>query len=282
MDINLARTFLTVAETGSFIDTARRMHVTQSTVSARIRGLEDLLGRPLFERSKSGAELTSAGKQFRKHAMALVRVWQHARLEVGLSTEHTDHLAIGAPTNFWEGFMLKWVAWMRENIPEIAVSTNTALTDQLTQRLVEGTLDLAVMYRPNQPAGFVAEHLFDEQFVLVTNARAPLRRDASDYVFIDWGADFQQDHAAAYPELANTGLNLDIGSAGVNYMLRNNASGYFPMRMVKTHIARGRLRQTKRARKFAYPVYMVYPEDRDEEAYQPILDSLRKTASKLG
>ena len=45
MDINLARTFLMVAETGSFIDAARKMNVTQSTVSARIKSLEDLLGR---------------------------------------------------------------------------------------------------------------------------------------------------------------------------------------------------------------------------------------------
>ncbi|MGH1417325.1 MAG: LysR family transcriptional regulator [Hyphomicrobiaceae bacterium] len=281
MDINLARTFLTVAETGSFIDAARRMHVTQSTVSSRIRSLEDLLGRALFERSKSGAELTSAGEQFRKHAMALVRVWQHARLEVGLTTAHSDHLAVGAAPNFWDGFMLKWVAWMRENIPEIAVSTNSALTEQLTQQLIEGTLDLAVMYRPNQPAGFVIEHLFDEQFVLVTNARAPLRRDASDYVFTDWGPDFQQDHAAAYPDMANSGLNLDIGSAGLAYILTNKASGYFPMRLVKTHISRGRLRLAKRARKFTYPVFMVYPEDYDEEAYEPILDGLRRTARRL-
>ena len=55
MDINLARTFLTVAETGSFIEAARKMHVTQSTVSARVKVLEDLLGRPLFQRSKYGA-----------------------------------------------------------------------------------------------------------------------------------------------------------------------------------------------------------------------------------
>jgi len=74
MDVNLARTFLMVADTGSFIDAARKMNVTQSTVSARIKGLEDMLGRPLFERSKSGAELTAAGEQFQKHALALVRV----------------------------------------------------------------------------------------------------------------------------------------------------------------------------------------------------------------
>ncbi|MFK5098316.1 LysR family transcriptional regulator, partial [Klebsiella pneumoniae] len=73
MDIQLARTFLMVAETGSFIEAGRRMNVTQSTVSARIKSLEELFGRPLFERSKSGATLTAAGDQFQKHALALVR-----------------------------------------------------------------------------------------------------------------------------------------------------------------------------------------------------------------
>ena len=53
MDVNLARTFLIVAETGSFVDAARKLNITQSTVSARIKGLEDLLGRPLA----SSAEL---------------------------------------------------------------------------------------------------------------------------------------------------------------------------------------------------------------------------------
>ncbi len=117
MDVNLARTFLMVAETGSFIDAARKMNITQSTVSARIKGLEDLLGRPLFERSKSGAELTAAGEQFQKHALALVRVWQHAQLEVGLSDQHRDHLAVGAPIALWDGFLLKWVSWLRRKHP---------------------------------------------------------------------------------------------------------------------------------------------------------------------
>lgn len=279
MDIALARTFLMVAETGSFIDAARKMNITQSTVSARIKGLEDMLGRPLFERSKTGAELTAAGDQFQKHALALVRVWQHARLEVGLSDQHRDHLAIGAPISLWDGFLLKWVSWMRTNIPDIAVSASEGLSAVLTQRLIEGTLDLAVMYRPAQPPGHTIEHLFDEEFVLVTSAKSGTRRD-SDYVFVDWGPDFQQDHAAAYPELANPGLNLDLKSISIDYLLANESSGYFPMRIVRPYLARGRLKQPKRARKFIYPVYMVYPETRDEEAYEPIIKGLRRVAAK--
>lgn len=281
MDVNLARTFLMVAETGSFIDAARRMNITQSTVSARIKSLEELLGRPLFERSKSGAGLTVAGEQFQKHAIALVRVWQHAQLEVGLSDQHRDHLAIGGPLALWDGFLIKWVAWQRANMADIAVSASAGMPVELTQRLVEGTLDLAVMYRPTQPPGLVTEHLFDEEFVLVTSVPGTQRRNAGDYVFINWCADFQQDHAAAYPELSSPGLNLDLGTVGVDYLLANRCSGYFPFRLVRTLIARGRLRQPKRARKFVYPVYMVYPETRNEEAYEPILAGLRRHAAKL-
>lgn len=279
MDINLARTFLMVAEQKSFVDAARKMNITQSTVSARIKGLEDMLGRPLFERSKSGAELTAAGEQFQKHALALVRVWQHAQLEVGLSDQHRDHLAVGAPMSLWNGFLLSWVSWLRGNIPDIAVSASEGLTAALTQRLIEGTLDLGVMYRPAQPPGHVIEHLFDEEFVLVTSAKS---RTTNDYVFVDWGPDFQQDHAAAYPELSSPGLNLDIGSTSIDYLLNNDASAYFPSRIVRNHLARGRLRRPKRARRFVYPVYMVYPEARDEEAYEPIIGSLRRAAAKFG
>jgi len=281
MDINLARTFLMVAETGSFVDAARKMNITQSTVSARIKGLEDMLGRPLFERSKSGAELTAAGEQFQKHALALVRVWQHAQLEVGLSDQHRDHLAVGAPRSLWDGFLLKWVSWLRTNIPDIAVSASEGLAAVLTQRLIEGTLDLAVMYRPSQPPGHVIEHLFDEEFVLVTSAKSQSRRGANDYVFVDWGPDFQQDHAAAFPEFTNPGLNLDLGSISIDYLLANEASAYFPTRIVRHHLARRRLRRPRRARRFVYPVYMVYPEARNEEAYEPIIEGLRRQAAKF-
>jgi LysR family transcriptional regulator, flagellar master operon regulator len=281
MDVNLARTFLMVAETGSFIDAARKMNLTQSTVSARIKGLEDLLGRPLFERSRLGAELTSAGEQFRKHALALVRIWRHAQLDVGLSGKHRDHLSVGAPNALWEGFLLRWVSWLRANVPDIAVSGMGGLSAVHTQRLVEGTLDLAVLYRPVQLPGFTIEHLFDEEFVLVSSAKPGSRRARPDYVFIDWGIDFQQDHTAAYPELSSPALNLDLGAMGLDYVLANEASGYFPRRMVKTHLARGRLRETKRARRFVYPVYVIFPESRDEEAYAPILDGLRQEAAKV-
>ncbi|MGI9523458.1 MAG: LysR family transcriptional regulator [Hyphomicrobiaceae bacterium] len=281
MDINLARTFLTVADTGSFIEAARKMHVTQSTISARIRTLEDQLDKELFERSKTGAALTFAGEQFRRHALAFVRVWQHAQLDVSGSSKHRDKLSIGAPMSLWDGFLLTWVSWLRHNIPDIAVSGSAQLPSAVTQGILEGKIDLAVMYQPLNFTGLACEHLFDDEFVMVTSVKAGQRRNAYDYVVLDWGPDFELENMADDPDVLNPDLSLDVGSIGVEYLLSNPASGYCPVRIARRHIARGRLRIPQRARRFTYPVYMTYPEFRDEEAFEPILKALRSQASRI-
>lgn len=73
MDIELARTFVEIATSGSFLNASKRLHVTQSTVSLRVKRLEQLLGKPVFVRSRSGIELTPAGEQFERFARTLLK-----------------------------------------------------------------------------------------------------------------------------------------------------------------------------------------------------------------
>jgi DNA-binding transcriptional LysR family regulator len=73
MDIQLAQTFLDIVNTGSFVRAAKRLNVSQTTVSARVRLLESQLGRSLFVRNKAGASLTPAGEQFLRYAQVLVQ-----------------------------------------------------------------------------------------------------------------------------------------------------------------------------------------------------------------
>ena len=87
MDMDQVRTFLEVVEAGSFIRAADALHVTQSTVSARIKELELRLGQPLFVRRKSGVTLTTAGKRFQPHAATLLHVLQQARQDIALPAE---------------------------------------------------------------------------------------------------------------------------------------------------------------------------------------------------
>ena len=72
MDTELARTFLEIVRTRSFVRAAEQLNVSQTTVSARIKTLEERLGRSLFVRNKNGASLTPAGEQFLRYAPMFV------------------------------------------------------------------------------------------------------------------------------------------------------------------------------------------------------------------
>ncbi len=135
------------------------------------------------------------------------------------------------------------------------------------------------MYEPGQPPGLTIEHLFDEEFVLVTSAPGR-RRHHSDYVFVDWGPDFQADHAAAYPELEQHRRQPRSGLDGASTICsptRPPATSRAGSSSI-TSPAAGCASRRGRARSPA-AVYMVYPETRDEEAYEPILEGLRQAAA---
>ena len=267
MDVAQAKTFLAVVETGSFVAAAERVFVTQSTVSTRIKTLEDMFGQQFFERSKAGAVLTAAGQQFLRHAVAFVRVWEHARLDVALSEEHNDHLAVGAQHSLWDGFLLYWIGWMRDNMPGIAVTASSVMSSTFLDAISEGTLDIAIVYRPTQRTGLVIEHLFEEELVLLTSGDAAAPAPGNNYILINWGPEFLADHALAYSGLKQPGLFFDLGTLAVNYLLDKKASGYFPIRTARNFIKDGTLKLIKNAPRFVYPVYLVYPEDIDEVAF---------------
>ena len=84
MNIDALRTFIEVIETGSLVGAARRLNVTQSTVTARMDRLEEEVGQKLLHRYKSGAELTSAGFTFQRYAELMLQGWRRAKSEASL------------------------------------------------------------------------------------------------------------------------------------------------------------------------------------------------------
>ena len=74
MKIDHIRTFLEIATCGNFKRAAGNLNVTQSTVSARVKAMEEQFGRPLFTRGHAGVELTYAGQRFRRYALGIERL----------------------------------------------------------------------------------------------------------------------------------------------------------------------------------------------------------------
>src|SRR5690606_18864273 len=111
MDIAVARTFLEVVKTGSFVSAAANLNLTQTAVSARIRTLETELQRPLFVRNKAGARLTPAGAHFLRFAAAMVQVWERARYAVALPPGRETVVTLGAELSLWSPLLQHWLLW---------------------------------------------------------------------------------------------------------------------------------------------------------------------------
>lgn len=274
MDIDRARTFLEIVHSGSFLKAADRLHVTQTTVSARIRTLEDVLGRQLFIRNRNGAQLTPAGHEFERYALSFVQIWERARHQLAIPSGRTSVVALGGELSLWNPVLLDWLIWMKQRKPEIAIHANVGVPDQLLEQLRTGVLDIAVLYAPKLLPGFRVELLVEEQLVLVrTRSRDGEPDGAEDYVYVDWGPLFAAQHDASSNSFGEPGLFVGLGPLGLSYILRAGGMGYFRRGAAAPHIASGELEIVDGAPEFTYPAYAVYPES--SEAREDIQEALR-------
>lgn len=271
MDIELARTFLEIVSTGSFIKASDRLNVGQTTVSARIRLLEQQLGRPLFVRNKSGASLTAAGEQFLRYAPTFVQLWQRARSQVAVPEGHRAVLSVGSEVSLWQPLLLDWVLWMRRSITDVALRVHVDVPQDLINHVAAGVVDVAIMYAPPHRPGLEVDLLMEEELVLATTDPDPKN---SDYVHVDWGPDFQLHHGVSFPE-ANPGLSANLGPLALNYVLAAGGSGYFRTQAIQPYLESGKLHLVADAPRFSYPVYVVHSATTDHTVLAPALAGLR-------
>lgn len=280
MDTELARTFLTVIDAGNFIGAADRLHVTQSTVSARIHSLEEQLGCKLFIRNKAGTALTPAGHQFQKHAAVLVRTVEHARQDVGISRGYRASLTVGGRFGLWERLLLRWLPLMRRSAPDVSVRAEIGFEADLMQGLIEGRLDIGVMYTPQSRPGLTVEPLMEESLVMVSSRPTARAEPDADYVYVDWGPEFYAKHNARFPEFVGAGITANIGWLGLQHVLQFGGSGYFPIRLVQPYLQDGQLYQLSDAPTFPLPAYLVYSSDADRRLLEPALEGIRRVAAE--
>jgi len=281
MDTELARTFLAVISAGSFVDAASRLHVTQSTISARIQRLEEQLGTTLFVRNKAGTTLTAAGRQFQRHASLLVRTVELARQDIGIVSGYRATLTVGGRIGLWEGLLLHWLPVFASLAPDVSVRALIGLEDELMAALIEGRAEIGVMYTPHARPGLTVEPLFEERLVMVSSRPDPAQQPGEDYVYVDWGPEFFAQHGLAFPNYAGAGLTVNVGWLGLEKILAYGGSGYFPTRLVRDHQRAGRLHRVSGAPEFRLPAYLCFPSKSESPALVTALDTIRRVASNV-
>lgn len=284
MKIEHIRTFLEISDCGNFNRAAETLNVTQSTVSARIKSMEESFGRKLFKRSHSGVELTYAGQHFRQYAQNIQRLWQQAHQRVALPESFSHGIGLGSQVSLWDSLVLKWMPWMRRNAADVALHVEADYSPSLMRQLSDGLLDIGVMYNPRQTPGLVIEDLLEETLVLVATDQRKLREAwVEDYVYVDWGNEFRASHGEAFPEMETPAISVGLGSLGLEYILQNGGSGYFPIRVVQPYLDEQKVFMVDTAPQLQRPAYVVYTENaRDKATLDIAMKGLREVALQYG
>ncbi|MCY0387100.1 LysR family transcriptional regulator [Robbsia sp. Bb-Pol-6] len=173
------RTFIAVAQHGTFSRAAARIGLTQSAVSAQMQRLESELGIALFDRTGRSAVLSQAGRE--TLALAGEMMTLYARLgRHGTTPEDHGMLRIGAIASAQWSFLVDTITDFRQAHPGWRIRVVPGLSLHLLAQVDAGELDAAVIIRPPfaLPAELEWTSLVDEPFMLLVPdalAAAPWR-----------------------------------------------------------------------------------------------------------
>jgi len=174
IDSRRLQQFCVLARTGSFTQTARELHLTQSGISHSMKTLEAETGCRLLDRLGKKVVLTQAGEQLLQHAgkilaeMAAARdtltqlgKWGRGRLRLGASTTACQHLIPPVLREFKESF------------PDQTITIEPGDTPELVAALLQQRIDLALSLEPEREAQLEFHLLFTDELQFVVSAQHP-------------------------------------------------------------------------------------------------------------
>lgn len=170
LDSELLRTFLAIAETGSFTRGAERIFRSQPAVSLQIKRLEEILGSPVFERRARGVELSPLGERLRPAAERIVGLLDETAAELR-SDAVRGRVHIGIPDEYARSILPGVIARFAQAHPHVEVSVRCGFSTDFPDLLERGELDLAVHAVEAEREGSV--RLRKEKTVWATSARHP-------------------------------------------------------------------------------------------------------------
>ena len=186
VDIKLKdlRYLVAVADTRHFGRAAEKCFVSQPTLSAQLKKLEDYLGVQLIERQPKNVSLTEAGEQIVSRARRMLEASEEV---VTLARAHRDPLAgrlrVALLPTIGPYLLPRVSQPIRKGLPRLELRLYEYQTEQILERLESGDIDLGILALPIAADGFETQDLFTEPFVVAMPDQHRLAK--RDHVKID-------------------------------------------------------------------------------------------------
>lgn len=129
----------------SFSKAAQNLYISQPSLSARIKKIEDRIGFPLFDRSTSPLQVTEVGEVYIEAAEEIYRIEQRVENYINnLTTLKTGHLSIGASNLFAAYILTPLITQFKQKYPEVRIHVTEGNTTQLESMLGNNLLDFVI------------------------------------------------------------------------------------------------------------------------------------------
>ena len=168
LDIDQLRTFVAIADTGSFTRAAEIVHKTQSAVSMQMKRLEDRVGKAIFERDGRLSKLTDEGERLLDYARRIVRLNAECMASFD-DNELTGRVRLGLPDDYADRYLPEILARFSRSNPKAEVTVMCEPTHNLIERVQHGDLDLAIITHVDRRGP--SEIVRIEQLLWVTSTR---------------------------------------------------------------------------------------------------------------
>lgn len=177
MNIAQLRTFLAVAESGSFTTAARLCRISQPSLSVHVRNLESSAGKQLFIRNRSGVSLTAAGAAMVPRVREIVERFEELeRCLASNSVEEMQDLNFGAIPTMAPFIVPPVVREFLRRQPRAKLLLQEDFTDKLLEQLVHRNLDFCLMSTPVDSPELQVEVIGREPFYAVFSRNLASRK----------------------------------------------------------------------------------------------------------
>ncbi|MCG3088935.1 LysR family transcriptional regulator [Sporosarcina cyprini] len=283
MDFEQVQTFIAIADKKNFTKAAESLHLAQSTITARIKGLEQKVGQQLFVRTNKEVSLTSAGEMFYPFAKRMMSLLHASMEQIQMAERFKGRLAIGGPSSIWNYRLTENIFQLQQKHPEIALDLMAHTNENTIQKVIDGTIDIGIVYsKPTHPS--IAFELFEEdRFVLAGKKLGKIitvdSLNSNQFIFIDWGVSFMNwFHEVAGPHFIPA-FKMNQTALLVHYLKKGDLFGFVPRSFVSKQLQDGELHELAHQIEGGVPVFSMYiiyhKTKKDESAVRIGLDMLR-------
>lgn len=272
MDSSQLEAFLAICQIQNFTKAAEHLHISQSAVTARIKGLEAEIGKTLFQRDNRNVSLTRAGIAFLPYAERMIRLYEESKLT--LSEQFEQQLILSGPGSVWHYRYLPNILAFRKAHPEVAIKflSNIDPGYMIRDLLLDGVVHVSVRFDPPDHPKVSQLLLFEDPIVLVSALKreAPIGKSdfhSASYCHIEWGYPFPDWFASVVGAGFVPALHMDHSTIMLTMLLQGAGFGFMPLSIAQPYLEAQQL--FRLSCEFETPTVKAYAQHLTEQQENP-------------